>query len=69
MGMIRDPRILDENSIQAKRFRLRFRTPFLMFRDFFIPLFRSAAIFPSEDGRVKVPLEIKVLPLSSDAGS
>ena len=62
MRMLRDPRIIDENSSQAKRFRLRFRTPFLMFRDFLIPMVRSADIFPPEDdGRVNVPLETKVL--------
>ena len=60
--MLRDPRVMDENCAQAKRFRLRFRTPFLMFLDFLIPMVRSADIFPPEDdGRIKVPLEIKVL--------
>ena len=60
--MLRDPHIIDENSRQAKLFRLRFRTPFLMFRDFFMPMVRRAEIFPSKDDfRVCVPSEIKVL--------
>ena len=62
MGMLRDPHIIDENSRQAKLFRLRFRTPFLMFRDFLMSMVREAEIFPSEDDfRVRVPLGIKVL--------
>ena len=42
MRMLRDPHIIDENSRQAKLFRLRFRTPFLMFRDFLMSMVREA---------------------------
>jgi len=55
-----DPSIEDENSRLGKLFRLRFRMPYLMFRDYLIPLVRRANIFSSA-ANVRIPLEIKVL--------
>ena len=60
--MLMDPNILDEGSHIAKLFRLRFRIPFLLFRDILMPMVVSANIFPNDaDGRVNTPTEFKVL--------
>ena len=62
--MISDPLVSDETSKIGGLFRLRFRTPFALFRDILMPLMRNAVIpiFPEEDDhRVRVPIELKVM--------
>jgi hypothetical protein len=60
--MLRDKRLEDERSEVAKIFRLRFRIPFLLFRDVLLPTFREKNIFPDQGNhRVRVPLEFKIL--------
>jgi hypothetical protein len=60
--MMQNPDILVENSKVSDLFRLRFRVPYLLFRDILVPAVRLAHIFPDElDHRVFVPLEIKIL--------
>jgi len=63
---INDPTVEDEGSKIGKLFRLRFRMPFLMFRDVLIPMVRDANIFSSA-ANVQIPLEIKVMFVSGPA--
>ena len=60
--MLKDRRLEDERSDIAKLFRLRFRIPYLLFRDVLVPTFKEKNIFPDTiNHRVKVPLEFKIL--------
>ena len=60
--MLMNPNLLIDGSHIAKVFRLRFRIPFLMFRDILMPMVVSANIFPNDaHRRVNTPTEFKVL--------
>ena len=60
--MLRDKRLEDERSEVADLFRLRFRIPFLLFRDVFLPTFREKKIFSDQGNhRLRVSLEFKIL--------
>ena len=60
--MLRDPTIEDEESKVGKKFRLRFRLPYMVFSQHLVPLVKNANIFPVKfDKMVRVPLEFKIL--------
>ena len=49
-------------NIRRKLFRLRFRIPSLVFKEFLVPMCKDANIFSiSEESKVRVPMEFKFL--------
>lgn len=57
-----DPRTRDPDSHQYKAFRNKFRMPFPLFQDIFVPDVREMNIFPQKYfGSKQIPLEIKCL--------
>jgi hypothetical protein len=56
--MLRHKDISDPNSFQGKKFRRRFRIPFLLFRDWLVPLCKEKNIFCTYR---RIPIEFKVL--------
>jgi hypothetical protein len=60
--ILNNPNVRNEDSREAKIFRLRFRCPFAMFVDFLMPFVVEKKIFPSKCPEyARVPVEIKVL--------
>ena len=54
--------IEDPDSALGKRFRLRFRVPFAMYKEILLPMCRERGIFPSNGSwREKIPSEFKLL--------
>ena len=52
----------EEDSRLNKLFRLRFRIPYLIFKEFLVPMCKDSNIFSiSEESKVRVPLEFKIL--------
>ena len=60
--MLTDLESSEEDSRLNKLFRLRFRIPYLVFKEFLVPMCKDANIFSiTEEFRVRVPLEFKIL--------
>ena len=59
---LRNPEVEDPDSALGKRFRLRFRVPFAMYKEILLPMCRERGIFPSDGSwREKIPSEFKLL--------
>ena len=58
--MIRHQDITDPNSFVGKKFRRRFRIPYVLFRDVLLPQCRQRNVFSSVN-KSQIPLQFKVL--------
>jgi hypothetical protein len=58
--MLRDESVNDPSSFAGKKFRLRFRVPFPVFKNVLVPECKRVNIF-EEKGASKIPIEFKIL--------
>jgi len=62
LQMLNNPDLLVETSSAAITFRRRFRVPYVIFKNWIVPICEEHNIFETKDTcRVRIPLELKVL--------
>ncbi len=58
--MLRNPQLQDSSSKVSRKFRRRFRVPYVLFKDVIVPQCVAANVFDTKSNST-IPIEIKVL--------